>query len=143
MIRPIILDATPLGKMVHPKQELDISNWHKEILLAGREIIISEITDFEIRRELILRGYTTSVARLNDLAIAHTYLPLNTKTMRLAAELWADARKKGLPTADPKELDCDVILAAQALVSNAIVATENVGHLSRYTDAKHWKDITP
>lgn len=143
MIRPIILDATPLGKMVHPRQELDMLNWHKEILLAGREIIISEITDFEIRRELILRGYTTSVARLNDLAIAHTYLPVNTKTMRLAAELWADGRKKGLPTADPKELDCDVILAAQALLTNAIIATENVGHLSRYTEAKHWKDITP
>ncbi|KAF0210813.1 MAG: hypothetical protein FD167_5373 [bacterium] len=48
-----------------------------------------------------------------------------------------------MPTADPKELDCDVVLAAQALMVNAIVATENVAHLSRYTEAKHWRDIEP
>ncbi|MFY9224217.1 MAG: PIN domain-containing protein [Blastocatellia bacterium] len=143
MIRPIILDATPLGKLAHPYKSVEIKEWHDEMLLAGREIIISEIADFEIRRELTLRGLINSIKVLDKLGNAHTYLPLDTKTMRLAAELWADARKKGLPTADTRELDCDVILAAQALVSNAIVATENVEHLSRYTDAKHWKDITP
>lgn len=61
--------------------------------------------------------------------------------MLKAAELWADARKRGKPTADPKELDGDVILAAQALQANAVVATENVGHLSLFVEARHWKDI--
>jgi hypothetical protein len=62
--------------------------------------------------------------------------------MLKAAELWADSRKKGQPTCDPKELDCDVILAAQALsVVNPIIATENIGHLARFVDARHWKDI--
>jgi predicted nucleic acid-binding protein len=63
--------------------------------------------------------------------------------MLRAAELWADARRRGNPTADPKELDADVILAAMALEAGAIVATENVGHLSRYVTAKHWRDIAP
>lgn len=58
-----------------------------------------------------------------------------------AAELWAQARKAGQPTADPKELDCDVILAAQALEVNAVVVSENIGHLSRFVEAKHWKDL--
>jgi predicted nucleic acid-binding protein len=61
--------------------------------------------------------------------------------MLKAAELWAEARKRGKPTADIKELDGDVILAAQALQVDAIVATENVGHLSLFVEAKHWKDI--
>lgn len=141
MLRPIILDATPLGKIVNPKRGIEIDSWYQEILISGKEIIISEIADFEIRRELVMRGLVRSINVLDDLAHLHTYLPSDTKTMRLAAELWADARKKGLPTADPKELDCDVILAAQALISNAIVATENVAHLARYTEAKHWRDI--
>ncbi|KAF0248037.1 MAG: hypothetical protein FD167_2566, partial [bacterium] len=34
MIRPI----TPLGKLAHPRQAIDILDWYKEILLAGREI---------------------------------------------------------------------------------------------------------
>jgi len=40
-------------------------------------------------------------------------------------------------------LDCDVILAAQALTENGIVATENVGHLSLFVEAKDWRDILP
>jgi hypothetical protein len=61
--------------------------------------------------------------------------------MLRAAELWAEARKSGMPTADPNELDCDVILAAQALEINGVVATENVGHLSRFVAAKYWRNI--
>ncbi len=57
------------------------------------------------------------------------------------AELWADARKRGRPTADLKELDGDVILAAQAQQAKAIVATENVGHLSLFVEAKDWTEI--
>src|SRR5205085_12567780 len=59
---------------------------------------------------------------------------------RRAAGLWADARRRGTPTADPRSLDCDVILAAQALQAEAVVATENVGQLSRYGRALHWRD---
>ena len=69
------------------------------------------------------------------------YLPITTPVMLKAAELWADIRKRGMPTADPKALDCDVILAAQALAVNGIVATENVGHLSRLVKAGSWRDI--
>jgi len=61
--------------------------------------------------------------------------------MLKAAELWAVARRRGRPTADLKELDCDVILAAQALEQEAVVATENVAHLSQFVTARHWKDI--
>ena len=63
--------------------------------------------------------------------------------MLKAAELWAQARNQGRPTADMKALDCDVILAAQALAVNGIVATENVGHLSLFVEAKDWREILP
>jgi hypothetical protein len=64
--------------------------------------------------------------------------------MLKAAELWADSRKKGQPTCDPKELDCDVILAAQALSVSvkAIVATNNIGHLGRFVEARKWQSIS-
>jgi len=61
--------------------------------------------------------------------------------MRQAAEFWAQARKAGRATADDKALDGDVILAAQAHQVGAVVATENVGHLSRFVDARNWKEI--
>jgi predicted nucleic acid-binding protein len=81
------------------------------------------------------------VQRLDQLKAALTYLPLTTTTMLRAAELWADARRRGTPTADPKELDGDVILAAQALQVGGLVVTENVGHLARFVEAKGWREI--
>jgi len=65
-----------------------------------------------------------------------------------AAELWADARNRGLSTGDPKKLDVDVILAAQALTlavpaADQLVATSNVAHLSHFVRADLWANITP
>ncbi|HEX5733964.1 MAG TPA: PIN domain-containing protein [Blastocatellia bacterium] len=142
MNRPIILDAGPLGRIAHPRPNKDIALWLKQILTAGVEVIIPEISDYEVRRNLLLTGLNKSVERLDLLNKSLVYLPLNTRVMLKAAELWAEARKSGQPTADPKALDGDVILAAQAMEVGAIVATENIGHLSRFIEAKHWRDIT-
>jgi hypothetical protein len=59
---------------------------------------------------------------------------------------WADARQIGIPTASPDALDADVILAACAVTigrpgDRIIVATQNVGHLVRYCDARLWTTI--
>ena len=66
--------------------------------------------------------------------------------MRLAAELWARARKRGRPTADVSALDVDVILAAQVLSagyspSEFVVATTNVSHISQFVPADNWQNI--
>jgi hypothetical protein len=73
-------------------------------------------------------------------------LRLTTVTMRRAAEFWAQLRGQGTPTADDKALDGDVILAAQAALLSAqgdvVIATTNVGHLSRLVPADLWQNIT-
>jgi len=72
------------------------------------------------------------------------YLPLTTAAMRQAAVFWAQARQRGQPTADDKALDGDVILAAQAVTLGAaevVIATTNVGHLSRFAPTALWPDV--
>lgn len=66
--------------------------------------------------------------------------------MDLAAELWAQARQRGKPTADRHALDVDVILAAQVLTAgfqpgNFVVATTNLSHLSQFVPAEVWDQI--
>jgi hypothetical protein len=67
--------------------------------------------------------------------------------MLLAAELWAQARRQGQPTAPDLALDADVILAAQARLlaqqqpEPVVIATTNVGHLARFAPARLWRDI--
>ena len=141
MNKPIMLDSSPLGKLAHPRPNPEIMAWFTQLLDANAIVMIPEITDYEVRRSLLLSGLSKSLTRLNQLKQVLIYRPITTDIMLKAAELWADARKRGKPTADLKELDGDVILAAQALQVDAIVATENVGHLSLFVEAKHWKDI--
>ncbi|NEP63800.1 MAG: type II toxin-antitoxin system VapC family toxin [Symploca sp. SIO2G7] len=64
--------------------------------------------------------------------------------MRQAAELWAQARQQGQPTAGDKTIGSDMILISQAMtlgVSNVVIATTNVGHLSRFIAADLWQKI--
>jgi hypothetical protein len=80
--------------------------------------------------------------------IGFDYAPITTDVMLRAAELWAAARRAGLPTAPPDALDGDVILAAEVILSTGVgdlvtVATDNVGHLARFVDAQPWEQIAP
>ena len=68
--------------------------------------------------------------------------------MRHAAQLWAMSRRQGMPTADEKNIDADVIIAAQCqlfqqenLGQNLVIATTNVKHLSRFLQSQTWQDI--
>jgi predicted nucleic acid-binding protein len=150
MTRLILLDSGPLGMAAHPKAEgitRDCQRWLNTLLRQGERIAIPEIADYEVRRELIRAGLTRSVRRLDQLLETLEYIPIDTATMRRASELWAEVRRSGQPTADPKALDGDVILAAQAILSNTdgtevIIATTNVAHLSRFTVSLDWRSIS-
>jgi predicted nucleic acid-binding protein len=120
---------------------LEINLWLEARVRAGTTVLVPEIADYEVRRELIRAGKQRSIRRLDMLVRRATFLPIDTATMRRAAELWAQARNRGVPTAPPEALDADVILAAQAEGAGAVVATENAGHLGRFVTALHWRDI--
>jgi predicted nucleic acid-binding protein len=141
VIKPLLLDTGPLGKIAHPRPNPELLAWLVRMLRGPAKVIIPEITDFELRRNLLLEGLMESVRRLDELKAVLTYLPLSTRVMLRAAEFWARARKDGKPSADPKELDVDVILAAQAHEVRGIVVTENVGHLALFVEAKDWGEI--
>ena len=143
MSSTVVLDTGPLGRIAHPRRNPEIAAWLERMIDAGVLIVLPEIADYELRRNLLLEGLSRSIARLDQLKEALSYLPLTTDVMVTAAELWADARRRGVPTADPNALDGDAILAAQALQVGGVVATENVGHLSRFVEARSWREIVP
>ena len=145
----ILLDAGPLGLITNPRassETRDCNLWLEELILRGILVKIPEIADYEVRRELLRADKFEGIKRLDDLQKHIDYAPLTTQTMLMAAQFWAQVRKQGMPTADNKGLDGDVILAAQAaMIKNegheVIIATTNVGHLSRLANAKEWRNI--
>jgi len=129
----VFLDSGPLGLITHPQRSaevLAVTEWLSQWLLNGNRVIVP------------------AIGRLDEFinAISDRYLPLSDEALRLAAELWAKSRRQGQPTADPKALDIDVIIAAQALsfgpvLSDITVATTNPKHLSQFLTAKNWNEI--
>ncbi len=151
MFRIIVLDSGPLwlACLAPGKPEADrCRDWLASMLLLGFLVVIPEVADYETRRELIRRGATASLARLDRLEARLEYRPITTAAMLRAAELWAVTRGAGTPTAHPEALDGDCILVAQALVEAGpgavpVVATTNLAHLSRFpgVEARVWDAI--
>jgi len=141
MTKCIVLDTGPLGKIAHPRPNQEIAGWLKRVVASGAVVIIPEIADYELRRNLLLEGMASSLKRLDELKDLLLYMPLTTQAMMKAAEFWAEARKQGKPRGAPDALDGDAILAAQAHEAGGVIATENVGHFSWFVQAKHWREI--
>ncbi|HMD70857.1 MAG TPA: hypothetical protein VKF41_05910 [Bryobacteraceae bacterium] len=111
-------------------------------------MIVPAIVFYEVRRELLRANKAFSAARLEAFANAAPgrYLPLSDQALRPAAQLWAKSRQGGRPTADPKDLDIDVLIAAQILTfgaeaSSVVIATTNPKHLARFVSARLWSEI--
>jgi len=140
----VLLDAGPLGMISHPRVTSEVAAWLAGLVGAGVEVLIPEIADYEVRRELLRAGRTKGVERLDDLKVTLGFVPITSKAMLRAAEFWADARRRGRPTASDDSLDADVILAAQAATLGAkgvIVASTNPRHVSRFVAAEYWQQI--
>jgi predicted nucleic acid-binding protein len=148
-VKPIVLlDAGPLGLLSNPNrqgQTIACLQWLQTLVAAHRRVLVPEITDYEVRRELLRANKPKSVGRLDLLAQQLEYLALTTAAMRRAAELWAQARQQGQPTAGDNTIDGDMILIGQALtlgVPDVVIATTNIGHLSRFVPAELWQNIS-
>jgi len=145
----VFLDTSPLGMISNPKSTPDndaCRTWLLGLMTAGIRVIVPEIADYEVRRELIRSGKTLGLKRLDRVKGNVEYLPITTDAMLKAATLWAEVRNSGKATADIHSIDGDVILAAQALTCGVpsdqiVVATTNVGHLERLLTAKTWQEI--
>ena len=147
MTHTILLDSGPLGLITNPRASstaVECGNWVVNAISRGAAVLVPEIADYEVRRELIRARRDAGLARLDAFIEQVEFLPTETAAMRQAASFWAEARRQGRPTAPDPALDGDVILAAQAATldrTDVIIATTNPRHLSRYVPAELWTDI--
>lgn len=144
----VILDASPVGLLTNPNNTPDpvaIRKWLADLIHAGRRVVLPEVADYEVRRELIRGGKKKALRFLDALAYQVEYLPIQTMEMRRAALEWARVRNMGLPTSSQHSLDGDAIIAAQALELGVpvIVATSNPAHMRRFLPAEDWRNILP
>jgi predicted nucleic acid-binding protein len=150
VVRVIVRDAGPLWLAVSAvgKPPADACRaWLKALDASGARVVVPEVADYEVRRELLLRNAKNGLARLDAFATSPAYLPVTTDAMRRAAGFWAALRRVGQPTAAPDSLDADAVLAGQVETAGrpgdaVTVATTNVRHLALFgLDARDWQTI--
>ena len=151
MAHLIFLDAGVVGLLCSSLTKPYVAAcdaWLKRQIVNGALVYIADLTDFEVRRELLRIRATAELRRLDDLRTTIDTIRVDPPAWFRAAEFWAIVRQAGLPTAAPDALDGDAILAAVVGTApqpddQATVATTNVGHFARFPgiDARRWEDI--
>ena len=150
----IPLDTNLLGAITNPKPKSptvhSIIAWAAQMRRAGHTFVIPSIAVYEIRRELLRTGAVASIAKLDAFVHSPTnvFLPMTDAVLTRAAQLWADTRNVGKPTATDAALDGDVILMAQVLeaafpATDYVIATDNLKHFQPWVKADHWQNIVP
>ena len=149
----VFLDAGPLGILTNPKlpdETLRALQWVLDMEAAGHRFLVPAVADYEVRRELIRAGKANGIAALNAFNTAQPgrFISMTDSALLLGANLWAQARNAGTPTAHPRDLDGDVLIAAQALdtglpLAEIVIATVNVSHISLFAPAAFWSNIRP
>jgi predicted nucleic acid-binding protein len=151
----VFIDSGVLGQICNPNisnETTAVKEWLFKQLSRGVRVVSSDICDYEVRRGLILSNQKKptlqGIEKLDEIQQLIEFLPVDRTTLLIAAQLWADARSSGQPTADDRSLDADLIICAtwQLLAIEqpgryAIVATTNVKHLSRFAVADRWQNI--
>ena len=134
----LLLDTSVLGRICHPRKHLDVRAWFLRALL-DHEMLLSEVADYELRRELLRLDSKRSIHRLDELTREIQYVPMTTATWRSAAKLWAEQRRAGRPTGDG--LDADLLIATQAREEAAAVVTLNEKHFVDLVDVYSWTAV--
>lgn len=155
----VLLDSGVLGLLVNPIQDVSeaetneiyqCTEWLYSLLSKSVYVVASEISDYEVRRELI-RIKSEGVRLLDNLRDVIEFLPLTKEVMQKAAEFWAESRQSHIPTADAQNIDADMIISAQwSLLSQefpgrtVLIATTNIRHLRIFAEEKamEWINIT-
>ncbi|BAY62443.1 hypothetical protein NIES22_25170 [Calothrix brevissima NIES-22] len=152
----VFIDSSVLGILANPNKVSEVRDcweWIYRLLAKGVYVCSSQICDFEVRRSMILESQLkpslNHIANLDQLQERISFLPITSELLKKASVLWATARSQGIPTADNKSLDVDIIICShwQMLKEEfpgryVAIATTNVKHLSCFTEAKLWRDIS-
>ncbi|WP_435008802.1 type II toxin-antitoxin system VapC family toxin [Tundrisphaera lichenicola] len=152
MARIVILDTGVVGLLCCQPKTKDFAecyDWMYGMVALGTSVMVPDVVDYEIRRELIRLSAMAKLRRLGILKASINPAEVTPAAWAKAADFWAIVRRKGIPTAGAEALDCDSLLAGFAATigkrrDKVTIATTNAKHLNRFPgiDARNWREIT-
>ena len=123
-MRPTLLDTDTLSLFLRLDPQVNRRVWH-EIVQFGH-LTFSEFSYYEITRGLKAKGAPKQLANFEQFSLAHQILPFTHQASIIAADIWADLKRRGQFIGE-----IDVLIASIALSEGLTVATHNTAHFSR------------
>lgn len=153
----VFIDTSILGLLCNPNgnpEAKKCNEWLLKLLCKSVRVVTSVICEYETKRSLILARMENKSSegievldKFKEEGVIE-FLPVTEEVANIAADNWADAEKKGQPTADAKDINIDMIICGhwRALKNKypgryIVIATTNIGHLQRYAEAELWENI--
>ena len=114
-MKTVVLDSLPLAELCRKKIKNEVGDLL--LFLRNRKITlrVAEITEYELRRELLRSERYRSNNRLNKFYLTKRVIPIDRLALIKASEIWAELRNSGMPTAGNVRIDIDTIMVAQSL----------------------------
>jgi tRNA(fMet)-specific endonuclease VapC len=121
---PTLLDTDTLTLLHkhHPHVSLNAAAYISQF----KQLTLTEFSYYEITRGLKAVRATTQLASFEQFCQAHRILPFSHPASVLAADIWADLKRRGLLIGE-----VDILIASIALNEGLAVATHNVSHFRR------------
>ena len=151
MARFILLDAGVLGLACPGSRTPLVASfqpWVHHLIAGGSDVVIPDVTRFEVRRELLRLRSPARLRLLDDFCAQFASVSVTAEAWDKAAEFWALVRQAGRPTAHSEAIDADAILAGVAATiarpgDEVVIATTNVRHLNWFPgiNAQRWQEI--
>jgi tRNA(fMet)-specific endonuclease VapC len=121
---PTLLDTDTLTLLHkhHPQVSLNAAAYISQF----KQLTLTEFSYYEITRGLKAVRATAQPTGFEQFCQAHRILPFSHPAAVLAADIWADLKRRGLLIGE-----VDILIAGIALSEGLAVATHNVYHFAR------------
>ena len=117
-----LLDTDTLSELLKQRNPQVIAKAAEYLRFHGR-FALSAFSRFEITRGYKAKGATTQLTRFREFCEHSIIIPVTDQIFDRAEDLWAIARRGGLPHSD-----ADLIIAATALETDRTLMTGNTAH---------------
>lgn len=145
-MKAVVLDSLPLAELCRKKIKSEVGKLLIQLKARKISLRVAEITEYELRRELLRSQRYRSNNRLGSYYLTERIIPIDRGSLLKASESWAEQRNLGMPTASNERIDIDTIMVAQSisligLFDEVIILTSDAEDIYRFTNygIKVWK----
>jgi tRNA(fMet)-specific endonuclease VapC len=135
-MKPVLVDTDILSMFLRKNSKI-VSKF-EEYLNEHESISISIITYYEIVSGLKYKNAHKYLDSFSEFAKYNSVLPLSIESVTLAADTYADLRRKGQLIDD-----IDLLISGIALANNLVLVTNNESHFQRVEGLQisNWKNM--